>query len=212
MNKQDKPQVDRLLYEKQAIAQGHNLIAGIDEVGRGPLAGPVVVACAIMRLQPEYIVAGVNDSKQLSEKKREQLYPQIIQNAIAYSIVEVQADTIDKINILNATKLAMRQSLEQIATKPDLVLIDAVALDCDYPVLPIIKGDALSYTIGCASILAKVYRDRLMVRYAEQYPQYGFEKHKGYGTAAHIAALKQYGPCPLHRRSFIGHFVAVHDE
>lgn len=207
MSKQIKTPVDMLAYERHWQGEGCTVIAGIDEAGRGPLAGPVVAACAIMPLDD--LVVGVNDSKKLSEKKREQLFPLICEKAIAYSIVAVDEKTIDEINILNATKLAMRRCLEQIAVKPDVVLVDAVQLDCPYRVHAIIKGDALSYTIACASVLAKVYRDHLMIEADKRYPQYGFAGHKGYGTAAHIEALRTYGPCPLHRRTFIGHFVDV---
>lgn len=205
MSKVVKAPVDMLAYEKMWQNKGAVLIAGIDEAGRGPLAGPVVAACAVMPLDD--VIEGVNDSKQLSEKKREHLYPLIREKAIAYSIVAVDEKRIDEINILNATKEAMRTCLAQLSVRPDVVLIDAVNLDCDYTVHAIIKGDALSYSIACASVLAKVYRDHLMLDYAREYPQYHFEQHKGYGTAVHIAALREYGPCPIHRRSFIGHFV-----
>ena len=207
MSKQIKTPVDMLAYEKLWQARGCALIAGIDEAGRGPLAGPVVAACAVMPLDD--VIAGVNDSKKLSEKKREALFPLIQEKAIAYSIVAVDEKRIDEINILNATKEAMRRCLEHLSQKPDVVLIDAVNLDCPYKVHAIVKGDALSYSIACASILAKVYRDHLMLEYDQQYPQYGFAGHKGYGTAAHIEALRAYGPCPIHRRTFIGHFVDV---
>ncbi|MBQ9146020.1 MAG: ribonuclease HII [Clostridia bacterium] len=205
MSKKEAPTVDMLAYEKKWQEKGYALVAGIDEAGRGPLAGPVSAACVVMPLDD--LVPGVNDSKKLTAAKREKLYPLIMEKAIAYSIVTVDAPTIDEINILNATKLAMRSCVEQLAVQPDVVLVDAVKLDCGYPVDPIIKGDALSYSIACASVLAKVYRDHMMVEAAKEYPAYGFEQHKGYGTAAHIAALQQNGPCPLHRRSFIGHFV-----
>lgn len=205
MSKKEAPTVDMLAYEKKWQEKGYALVAGIDEAGRGPLAGPVSAACVVMPLDD--LVPGVNDSKKLTAAKREKLYPLIMEKAIAYSIVTVDAPTIDEINILNATKLAMRSCVEQLAVQPEVVLVDAVKLDCGYPVDPIIKGDALSYSIACASVLAKVYRDHMMVEAAKEYPAYGFEQHKGYGTAAHIAALQQNGPCPLHRRSFIGHFV-----
>ena len=203
--KAPKPPVDMLAYEHAWQDKGAVLIAGIDEAGRGPLAGPVVAACAIMPLDD--LIEGVNDSKQLTEAKREKLFPLIKEKAIAYSIVAVDEKEIDRINILNATKKAMRECLDQLAFKPDVVLIDAVKLDCGYTVDPIIKGDALSYTIACASVLAKVHRDHLMLEYDKVYPAYGFAKHKGYGTKQHIDALKSVGPCPIHRRTFIGHFV-----
>lgn len=210
MSKQVKTPVDMLAYEKLWQARGAVLVAGIDEAGRGPLAGPVVAACAVMPLDD--VIEGVNDSKKLTEKKREALYPLICEKALAYSIVAVDEKRIDQINILNATKEAMRGCLDKLGLKPDVVLIDAVNLDCDYRVHAIVNGDALSYSIACASILAKVYRDHLMLEYDRIYPQYGFAKHKGYGTAAHIAALREYGPSPIHRRTFIGHFVDVDEQ
>lgn len=194
-------------YENKYLSMGAKLIAGIDEAGRGPLAGPVAVAIVIMPLDKDSIIEGVNDSKKLSEKKRELLFEQIKDKAIAYHVELVDEMTIDTINILNATKLGMLTCLEKINPKPDITLIDAVKLNTDYPTESIIKGDALSYSIACASILAKVTRDRLMLELDEKYPEYGFKKHKGYGTKAHIEALKKYGKCPIHRDSFIGHFV-----
>lgn len=199
--------VDMLAYEKQWLAKGCTLIAGIDEAGRGPLAGPVVAACAVMPLDD--LIAGVNDSKKLSEKKREQLFPLIRSKAIAYSVVAIDEAEIDRVNILNATKMAMRQCIADLGLVPDVVLLDAVQLGSGLAEQAIIHGDALSYNIACASILAKVTRDHIMLDYARQYPQYGFDKHKGYGTAQHIAALQTYGPCSIHRRTFIGHFVHV---
>lgn len=194
-------------YENKYLSMGAKLIAGIDEAGRGPLAGPVAVAIVIMPLDKDSIIEGVNDSKKLSEKKRELLFEQIKDRAIAYHVELVDEMTIDTINILNATKLGMLTCLEKINPKPDITLIDAVKLNTDYSTESIIKGDALSYSIACASILAKVTRDRLMLELDEKYPEYGFKKHKGYGTKAHIEALKKYGKCPIHRDSFIGHFV-----
>lgn len=194
-------------YENKYLEKGSKLIAGIDEAGRGPLAGPVAVAIVIMPLDKESIIDGVNDSKKLTEKKRDLLFDQITKTAIAYHIELVDEATIDAINILNATKLGMLTCLDRITPKPDITLIDAVKLTTDYPTESIIKGDALSYSIACASILAKVTRDRLMLELDEKYPEYGFKKHKGYGTKAHIEALKKYGKCPIHRDSFIGHFV-----
>ena len=191
-------------YEKKIEGK---LIAGIDEAGRGPLAGPVVCACVVMPLDKEMMLEEINDSKKLSEKKREKLFDQILERAVAYSIVEVDEKTIDEINILNATKLGMKKALEGLSVKPDVVLIDAVKIDTEIPQENIIKGDALSYNIASASILAKVHRDRLMVSLDQQYPQYGFAKHKGYGTRAHIEALKTYGKCEIHRDSFIKNFV-----
>lgn len=181
-------------------------IAGIDEAGRGPLAGPVVCACVIMPLDEDKLIDGINDSKKLTEKKREELYDKIKERAIAYSIVEVDERTIDRINILNATKLGMKRALDGLKVKPDIVLIDAVKLDTDLPQDNIIKGDAKSYNIASASILAKVYRDRLMKKLSVKYPQYNFAKHKGYGTKEHIENLKKYGKCELHRETFIKNF------
>ncbi len=183
------------------------LIGGIDEAGRGPLAGPVVCAMVVMPLDEDKIIDGINDSKKLTEKKREILFDKIINTAIAYDIEEVDNIKIDEINILNATKLGMMQCVENIEIKPDLILIDAVKLDVQIPTDSLIKGDAKSYNIACASILAKVYRDRLMKDFDKKYPEYNFAKHKGYGTREHIENLKMYGKCEIHRNSFIKHFV-----
>ena len=205
-----KPETDLLFYEKEEISKGHTLIAGVDEVGRGPLAGPVCTCACIMSLKKEDIIDGVWDSKKLTPKKREALAEKIKEKAISYSINYESEKTIDAINILNATKKCMANSINSLKIKPDLALVDAVSsLETDVPIRAIIKGDMLSYSIGCASILAKVARDKLMDDYALRYPEYGFEKHKGYGTKAHIEALKKYGACPIHRKSFIGHFVKV---
>lgn len=190
-------------YEKKFYGE---MLAGIDEAGRGPLAGPVVCACVIMPLEEDKIIDGINDSKKLSPKKREMLYDKIIERAICYKIVEIDEKTIDEINILNATKLGMVKALNGLNIKPDRVLIDAVKIDSEVSQENIIKGDALSYNIASASILAKVYRDRLMDEMDKLYPQYGFKQHKGYGTKAHIEALKKYGECPIHRQTFIKHF------
>lgn len=187
------------------------LIAGIDEAGRGPLAGPVVCACVIMPLNDDKIIDGINDSKKLSEKKRVHLEELIKQTAIAYSVVEIDEKTIDDINILNATKLGMKLALQNLAVKPEIVLTDAVKIETEIPQENIIKGDALSYNIASASILAKVHRDRLMVQMAEKYPDYNFEKHKGYGTKTHIDNLKKFGACPIHRQTFIKNFIKKED-
>lgn len=194
-------------FDKSYQTENVKLIAGVDEAGRGPLAGPVAVASVIMPLDEDKIVAGVNDSKKLTEKKREKLFDDILKNAIAYHIELIDHKVIDEINILNATKLGMKNCIEKLEVKPDLALIDAVKLDVQVPTESIIKGDAKSYNIACASILAKVSRDRLMLELDEIYPEYGFKKHKGYGTKAHIEALKQYGKCEIHRDSFIKNFV-----
>ena len=200
--KKEKEFIDKLLYEKQEQEKGKFLIAGVDEVGRGPLAGPVCVAAVMMPLDD--IIEGVDDSKKISEKKRDLLFEQIKEKAICYSIEMVNEQTIDEINILEATKLAMKNAIESLAVKPDVVLVDAISkLDTDAEIRGIVKGDALSYSIGCASILAKVTRDRLMCELSKEYPEYGFEKHKGYGTKQHIEALKEYGPCVYHRLSFL---------
>lgn len=194
-------------YESECLNLGYKLIAGMDEAGRGPLAGPVCVAIVIMPLEKDKIIEGINDSKKLSEKKREALFERIINTAISYHIEFVDEKTIDNINILNATKLGMHKCINSINVRPDMVLIDAVKLDTDIPTKSIIKGDALSYNIACASILAKVSRDRYILSLDEKYPMYNFKKHKGYGTKEHIENLKKYGPCPVHRKTFIGHFV-----
>ena len=192
-------------YEREYDSEG--LIAGVDEAGRGPLAGPVVAAAVI--LHPGAEILGINDSKKLSEKKRETLYPEILYKAMAVGIGIVSAARIDEINILQATYEAMRKAVEGLCFSPDLLLVDAVTIPgLAVKQVPIIKGDAKSLSIGAASIVAKVTRDRLMRELDAIYPQYGFEGHKGYGTAAHIAALKEFGPCPVHRRSFITHFVS----
>lgn len=196
-----------LEYENIEIKNGVKLIAGVDEVGRGPLAGPVVCASCIMPLDD--LIEGVNDSKKLTEKTRERLFDIIKEKAICYNIFEVDEKTIDEINILNATKLCMKSAVEGLKFTPETLLVDAVKLEDLNPKIKqvsIIKGDAKSYNIACASILAKVYRDRLMVRLDEVYPQYNFKKNKGYGTAEHIKALKEFGATPIHRRSFIKNF------
>lgn len=193
-------------YEKRYEGM---LIAGIDEAGRGPLAGPVVCACVIMPLEEDMIIEGIDDSKKLSAKKREGLYEKIIQRAKAYSIVEIDEKTIDEINILQATKLGMKKALENLKIKPDIVLIDAVKIDSEIKQDNIIKGDALSYNIAAASILAKVYRDRLMIKLDERFAGYGFAQHKGYGTKLHVEALKKLGATAVHRKSFIKNFVDV---
>lgn len=189
--------------ERELWAQGETSIAGIDEVGRGPLAGPVVTACVSI---PEgRLVPGVDDSKKLSEKRREALYEQLIAAADYCRTCFIGPEVIDEINILNATKRAMEACGSEFR---GVFLIDAVrGLDLPGEARPIVHGDALSYMIGAASIVAKVTRDRYMVELDEKFPQYGFARNKGYGTAEHIAALKKYGPCPVHRRSFIGHFL-----
>ena len=195
-------------FEKQFIEKGYKYIAGVDEAGRGPLAGPVCVASVIMPLDEDKIIDGINDSKKLTEKKRDELFDKIINTAISYNIQFVDEKVIDEINILNATKKGMSFCINNLSTKPDVVLVDAVkGLETDIECVSIIKGDAKSYSIAAASILAKVSRDRLMLDYDKKYPEYGFAKHKGYGTKAHIEALKKYGKCEIHRESFIKNFV-----
>ena len=179
----------------------NRLIAGVDEAGRGPLAGPVVVAAVI--LDPRESIEGIDDSKRLSVKRREALFPQIRERCIAWSIVAVDVDEIDRVNILQATLLGMRRAVEQLSPAPSLALIDgnrAPSLDCD--VKTIVQGDRLEPAISAASILAKVARDRLMKELHFKYPAYGFDRHKGYPTAEHLRLLKQHGPCPIHRKSF----------
>ena len=193
-------------YERELTGKGYKFIAGVDEAGRGPLAGPVVVAAGIMPFKD--VIDGVNDSKKLTAKKRDDLYEKILTKAVEYKVAVISHKTIDEINILNATKQGMLQCINGLSKK-DYVLIDAVKTDCDVPSLSIIHGDALSYNIAAASIIAKVTRDRLMCELDKQYPQYNFSKHKGYGTAEHIRLLKQYGPCEIHRRSFIKNFVEI---
>ena len=202
--------------EAEFYKKGMKLIAGIDEAGRGPLAGPVVVACAIM---PENsMIEGVNDSKKVSEKKREKLYDLITNEAISYGVSVIAQTEIDEINILQATKkgltLAIKETEQKlkekgINKKPEVILVDALTkIDTDgIPYKSIIHGDSLSYSIACASIIAKVTRDRIMREYAKVYSEYGFEQHKGYGTKKHIEALKKYGPTPIHRKTFITHFI-----
>lgn len=187
-------------YEKDAVKQGYQLIGGIDEVGRGPLAGPVVAACVIMPL--ENGIVGIDDSKKLSEKKRQDLYNQIMQQAISVGVGVVNAETIDDVNIYQATKLAMQQAIDNMPIKPDYVLIDAMQLDNGLPQQSLIKGDANSYQIAAASIVAKVTRDRLMKEYAQQYPHYDFENNAGYGTPKHLEGLQEHGVTPIHRRTF----------
>lgn len=203
--------------ENELYQKGIQSIAGIDEAGRGPLAGPVVVACVIM--PKDSMIEGVNDSKKISEKKREKLYEQIIEEAVAYGVGIISQEEIDRINILNATKEGLTLAIKEMENdlkdknrnieKPDIVLVDALTkIDTDHiPYKSIIKGDAKSYSIAAASIIAKVTRDRIMRQWDEVYPVYGFAKHKGYGTANHINAIKEYGLCPLHRHSFVKNIV-----
>jgi len=198
---------EKLQYERALQTKGYRLIAGVDEVGRGPLAGPVVCAAVIMPLDETQLILGVDDSKKLSEKKREGLAEEIKKRALCYTIVEIDEKKIDEINILEATRLGMKQAIEGLSQTPEMVLTDGnMTLDIAISQTSVIHGDALSYSIGAASIIAKVYRDHLMDEYAKTYPQYGFEKNKGYGTAAHINGIKEHGLCPIHRRTFTKKF------
>lgn len=205
--KEEQRLINLKQYECELRSKGYKYICGIDEAGRGPLAGPVVVASVIM---PENsMIEGVNDSKKVSEKKREKLYDLILSEAISYGVGIIGQDEIDEINILNATKKGLTISLQELTQKPDLIIVDALnnidTLGTKYE--SIIKGDAKCYSISAASIIAKVTRDRIMREWDKVYPQYGFVAHKGYGTVAHIKALKEYGACPLHRKTFIKHFI-----
>lgn len=193
--------MDKLVYERELVAAGYKYICGVDEVGRGPLAGPVVCAAVIMPLDD--ILDGVDDSKKLTAKKRERLAALIEEKAIGAAICLVEPQIIDKINILQATRLCMKNAVESLEIKPDFVMTDGnMTLDIDIPQRSFVKGDANSYSIGAASIIAKVYRDKLMNEYHEQYPDYDFIHNKGYGTKKHIEGIKRAGICPIHRLSF----------
>ena len=201
---------EKALYEKGIVS-----ICGIDEAGRGPLAGPVVVACSLM--PKDSMIEGVNDSKKIAEKKRERIYEEIIKEAIAYGVGIINQEEIDRINILNATKKGLTIAIKELEEKlekqnlkrPEVILVDALTgIDTlGIPYKSIIHGDAISYSITCASIIAKVTRDRIMKQMDEIYPQYGFAKHKGYGTAAHMQAIRENGLCPIHRRSFVKNII-----
>ena len=193
--------MDKLEYERRLVNSGYKYICGVDEVGRGPLAGPVVCAAVIMPLDD--IIDGVDDSKKVPQKKREKIAEIIAEKAIACHICRIEPQIIDEINILEATKLCMKRAVEGLPIKPDFVLTDGnMTLDIAIPQQSIVKGDALSYSIGAASIAAKVFRDKIMDEYSLVYPQYGFEKNKGYGTSEHIKGIKEAGLCAIHRRSF----------
>ena len=208
MKEEEQERLEKLKeIENELYLKGAKRICGIDEAGRGPLAGPVVVAAAVM---PEYsFIEGVNDSKKVSEKKREKLYDEITNNAIAWGVGIIEPQEIDDINILNATKKGVTIALKELVEKPDIILVDALTgIDTlGIPYQSIIKGDAKSYSIAAASIIAKVTRDRIMRQWDEIYPKYGFEKHKGYGTKAHIEVIKSDGICPIHRKSFVKNFI-----
>lgn len=194
-------------WEEHFQKQGLGLIGGIDEAGRGPLAGPVVAACVIFPSNP--FIQGINDSKKLSKNKREELFERIIEKAFSYGIGMAEHEEIDQFNILEATMLAMRRAVAACPIKPEMVLVDGNQMirRLNYPQKTLVQGDAKSSTIACASILAKVTRDRLMEDYAQIYPEYGFEKHKGYGTTEHIAMINKEGACKIHRKSFIHNFL-----
>ncbi len=193
-------QLDLLKYEKELYEEGYSLIAGTDEVGRGPLVGPVVAAAVI--LPPNYNLEGLNDSKKLSEKKREMFFDIIKKDAVSIGIGIVSPKIIDEINILEASRLAMNQALDELKPKPDYILSDAMKLERDVPVMPIIHGDALSLSIAAASVIAKVTRDKMMVEYGKKHPEYEIEKHKGYPTKRHIELVKKYGVLDEYRKTF----------
>ena len=192
-------------YEHACYDEGYDLVCGVDEAGRGPLAGPVCAAAVI--LPRDLQIEGLNDSKKLTDKRRRALFDVITAQAVSYGIAFASEQEIDEINILQATFLAMRRALDQLSVRPAIVLIDGNReTDFGLPVRTIVKGDSLSANIAAASVLAKVTRDDFMLEQAQRYPQYGFDIHKGYGTRAHYEALRQHGPCPIHRRSFLKKF------
>lgn len=194
-------EIEESLYEK-----GYKLVCGVDEAGRGPLCGPVVAAAVI--LKPRQMIDGVNDSKKISEKKREKLYEDIMANALAVGVGMSDVDVIEEVNILNATKLAMKQAISNLKIQPEYVLIDGnQMIDITMDAETVVSGDAKSESIAAASIIAKVTRDRMLLEWDKEYPEYGFAKHKGYGTKAHIEAIGKYGLTPLHRKSFCTKFV-----
>ena len=198
-------QIDMWQIEHDVMAQGYSVVCGVDEAGRGPLAGPVCAAAVILPADLE--IPGLNDSKKLTDKRRRELYPMIMERAIAYGIGLASHEEIDEINILQATFLAMQRAIDQLEGKADIALIDGNReKDFGLPVKTVVKGDSLSANIAAASVLAKVTRDDIMTAMAEEYPDYGFEIHKGYGTKAHYAALTEHGPSPIHRMTFLKKF------
>lgn len=209
MKEKEKERLEHMLVlEEKHYQEGHQVICGIDEAGRGPLCGPVVAAAVV--LPRGACIEGVNDSKKLSQKKREQVYEEILKNALSVSVGIADVDVIEEVNILNATKLAMKKALESLLVKPDMVLIDGnQKIHTDIKQETVISGDAISESIAAASIIAKVTRDNMLIEYDKQYPEYGFAKHKGYGTKAHIEAIQRYGLTPIHRPSFCTKFVTV---
>jgi ribonuclease HII len=198
--------MDWYLFEKEAYSKGYKNVCGVDEAGRGPLAGPVFAAAVIFAEGTE--IAGINDSKKLSPKKRDSLCEIIEKEAEAFSVAQASVEEICELNILNATLLAMKRAITGLSIEPDFVLVDGINLpDIPIPSQNIVKGDSLSHSIAAASILAKVYRDRLMLALDCTYPGYGFAKHKGYGTAEHIANLREHGPCHIHRKTFLNNIL-----
>ncbi len=195
-----------LEIEEGLYSKGYNFVCGVDEAGRGPLCGPVVAAAVILKKDDK--IEGVNDSKKLSEKKREEVYEKIMENAIAVGVGMSDVDVIEEVNILNATKMAMKQAIDNLKQQPDYVLIDGnQMIDIKFDGQTVVHGDAKSESIAAASIIAKVTRDRMLIQWDKEYPEYGFAKHKGYGTKAHIQAIEKYGLTPLHRPSFCSKFV-----
>lgn len=202
LTKEQELERQEAMWEYERGLLEYEYIAGVDEAGRGPLAGPVYAAAVI--LKPGARIDGINDSKKLSEKKREELFDVIIENSVAYAVYSVDEKTIDEVNILNATHMAMNGAVNSLSVRPDFVLIDGNSIkNMTLPHETIVKGDAKSISIAAASILAKVSRDRYIIQMAEKYPEYGFEKHKGYGTKAHTEAILKYGPCEIHRKTFL---------
>lgn len=207
MNEKEITRLDNMLkIEHKLNKKGYELVCGVDEAGRGPLCGPVVAAAVI--LPKDAHIEGVNDSKKLTEKRREKLYDDIMQNAVSVGVGVSDVDIIEEVNILNATKKAMLQAISNLKVNPEYVLVDGnQKIDTDIPLETVVKGDSKSESIAAASIIAKVTRDRLLIEYDKKYPEYGFAKHKGYGTKAHIEAIKKYGLTPIHRPSFCKKFV-----
>ena len=207
MKEKEEERLQKMLeIEEGLYSKGIKLVCGVDEAGRGPLCGPVVAAAVI--LKPDSKIEGVNDSKKLSEKKREQVYEAIMQNALAVGVGMSDVDVIESVNILNATKLAMKEAISKLKVQPEYVLIDGnQMIDITIPGETVVHGDAISESIAAASIVAKVTRDRMLIEWDKEYPEYGFAKHKGYGTKAHTDAIAKYGLTPLHRPSFCTKFV-----
>ena len=207
MKEKEEERLQKMLeIEEGLYSKGIKLVCGVDEAGRGPLCGPVVAAAVI--LKPDSKIEGVNDSKKLSEKKREQVYEAIMQNALAVGVGMRDVDVIESVNILNATKLAMKEAISKLKVQPEYVLIDGnQMIDITIPGETVVHGDAISESIAAASIIAKVTRDRMLIEWDKEYPEYGFAKHKGYGTKAHIDAIAKYGLTPIHRPSFCTKFV-----